>query len=69
MGPFKVVSAADAEDEKEVEKTIEISDKTAIFLVIVVSEGREKLLRLNIVLPPVSKFFHSTKTQIRKHLI
>lgn len=69
MGPFKLVSAADAIDEKEAEKTTEISDKTAIFLVIVESDCREKLLRLNIVPPSIGTFLHSTNNLHKKHLI
>jgi hypothetical protein len=51
MGPLSVVGAADAKDEKEAEKTIEISDKTAIFLVILNINGREEILRLTMILP------------------
>jgi hypothetical protein len=57
-----LVSAADAKDEKEAEKTTEISDKTATFLVIIESDGKGKLLRLYIVLPSINKSFQSTKT-------
>jgi len=52
-----VVSAADANDEKEAEKTIEISDKTATFLVVIANDDRGKLLRLYIVLPSMYKSF------------
>ena len=66
MGPFNVVGAADAKDEKEAEKTTDTSDKTAIFLVIVESDGMEKLLRLGIVLPSTGKFFRSIKNLDKK---
>ena len=61
MGPFKFVSAADAEVVKEAEKTTEISDKTATFLVIVDSDCREKLLLLYIALPSYVNLFISQK--------
>jgi hypothetical protein len=61
IGPLRVVGAAIAKDEKEAEKTIEISDKTTTFLVVLVNDDRKKLLRLYIVLPPRHKFFIAQK--------